>query len=299
MAKMSYEFRPSKAVTRRLFVDLLRRLAPVAALPDYRYVGFGALEFLDFEAVHRQLGITTMTSIEGDTAGIERYRWNRPFNGIEVLPGRASTLLSTLDWAGLAIVWLDYTSALTTEVIGDVETLARVLIPGSILAITLNAHPPKLGERRTALESAISPERVPIGVTDNKLGEWGLADVQYTVLNAVIESECGGRSDAGTWRQLLNVNYQDRARMQMLAGVIGAPAVNRGLDQCRFDDLDTVRTGREPLRLQVPLLTARERGWLDQYLPVAAGADLPALPGVGGQDVAAYVEVYRYLEHAS
>jgi hypothetical protein len=50
---MSYELRPSKAVTRRLLVDVLRRLPTVAALPDYQYVGFGALEFLDFELVHR------------------------------------------------------------------------------------------------------------------------------------------------------------------------------------------------------------------------------------------------------
>jgi len=298
-AKMSYEVRPSKAVTRRLFVDLLRRLGPIALLPDYHYVGFGALEFLDFDLMHRHLGITKMTSIEEDTAGIERYRWNRPFNGISVLPGRASTLLSTLDWAGLAVVWLDYTSTLTTEVISDVETLARVLIPGSVLAVTVNAHPVALDKRRTALEKAITPERVPIGVTDNRLGQWGLAATQHIVLSAVISSAFAGRSDGGTWRQLLNINYQDRARMQMLAGVVSAPAVHRALDQCRFEDLDSVRGGADPLLLHVPLLTQRERGWLNQCLPVPPGEEMPALPGVDAPDIVAYEQVYRYLETAS
>ncbi len=299
MAKMSYDVRPSKAVTRRLFLDLLRRLAPVAPLPDYHYVGFGALEFLDFDLVHRQLGITRMTSIEGDVKCLERYRWNRPFNGIDVLPGRSSTVLPTLDWARLAIVWLDYTSTLTTEVIGDLETLSRVLIPGSVLAVTLNAHPGRLGERRDALEKAITPERVPLGVTDSRLGEWGLAAVQHEVLGATLRASFAARPDAATFSQLLNINYQDRARMQMVAGVVGAPAFDRALEQCRFDDLADVRRQDEPLRVHVPLLTRRERAWLDQHLPNAEGAPLPSLPDVlPPDDVAAYAQVYRYLEAA-
>ncbi|WP_369803443.1 O-methyltransferase [Geodermatophilus sp. DSM 45219] len=293
---MSYELRPSKAVTRRLFVDVLRRLSAVAAPSDYQYVGFGALEFADFELVHRQLGIAKMTSIEGDAAHVERYIWNRPYGGIEVLAGRASTILPSLDWSQLSIVWLDYTSTQTAEVLADIDTVASRLLPGSVLAVTLNAHPQKLGERVAALESAVGADRVPLEASEARLGQWGLADVQWEILNAELRRTLSERADSAVWRQVLNIHYQDAARMQIVAGVVSNPATERLIDQCRFSDLDFVRAGSDALRLKVPLLTLPERSWLNRQLPVAAGAALDPSPGVSEADVAAYLDIYRYLE---
>src|SRR5215831_9133797 len=103
MAPISYEVRPSKAVTRLIFVDLLRRLTPIGKPEDYQYVGFGALEFIDFDLVHRVVGVNDMVSIEADSNSIARYEWNRPFNSITLMPGRASTVLPTIDWRRLSI----------------------------------------------------------------------------------------------------------------------------------------------------------------------------------------------------
>lgn len=297
MAPMSYEFRPSKAVTRLIFVDLLRRLAPLGAPKDYRYVGFGALEFIDFDLVHRRVGISEMISIEGDTYALARYQWNRPFNSITVMPGRASTILPTIDWARLSAVWLDYTSQLTTEVINDVETLARVLIPGSVLAVTINAQPVKFSEnRRAALEENITPERVPIGITHDRLGEWGLADAQYEVLTAALRTAFAARTDAAKFRQLLNIHYQDSAQMQMIAGIVSAPGIDNFIDQCRFSDLDEMRMGKSPLRIRVPLLTSREKAWANQRLPLSPKDPPLTLAGVNPDDLQDYADVYRRLE---
>lgn len=299
MAVMSYDIRPSKAVMRRILAEVLRRLSSLAAVSTYQYVGFGALEFIDFDMFHRQLGVTDMTSIEANVKEIDRYKWNRPFNGIRVLPGRASDVLPGLDWTGLSIVWLDYVSALTTEVLDDVELMSRVLIPGSVLVVTVNAHPPTLGTRKEALQKAITPEKVPIGVTEATLGEWGLAATQHSVMTATVRGALAARTDGASWRQLLNINYQDRAKMQVLGGVVSAPAVERALDLCQFADIDEVRlAGQDPLHVYVPLLTARERDWLNQRLPVAAGGAEPALAGVKQKDISAYVKMYRWLESA-
>lgn len=295
MGVMSYDIRPSKAVTRRIIIETLRRLAPVVPIRDYQYVGFGALEFVDFDMMHRLLGITKMTSIESNTSAIERYEWNRPFNGITVLPGRASTILPGLDWSQPSVVWLDYTATLTTEILGDVETLARALIPGSVLIVTLNAHPAKLGERRVALEQAMTAEKVPIGVTEPRLGGWGTAEVQYKVLTAALEAALGARADSASWRQFLNINYEDRAKMQIVGGVISAPSLERALDGCYFGDLDEARSEEEALAVHVPLLTMRERDWLNQRLPPAPDEDYPILPGVPDRDLKDYCSVYRWL----
>jgi hypothetical protein len=296
MAPMSYEIRPSKAVTRQIFVDLLRRLMPLGSPKEYQYVGFGALEFIDFDLIHRHVGVTDMISIEADSFSIARYEWNRPFNSIAVMPGRASTILSSIDWRRLSIVWLDYTSQLTTEVISDAETLARVLIPGSVLAITVNGQPLRYGEgRRTALERNITRERVPIGVTDDRLGSWGLAEVQYEVLTAELTKSFAARGDAAKFRQLLNIHYKDTVQMQMVVGIVSAPGMDSFLDQCRFDDVGETRTGKEALHIRVPLLTAREQAWANQRLPLAPGDAPLELTGVNPQDLQDYADVYRRL----
>jgi hypothetical protein len=294
---MSYEFRPSKAVTRLIFVDLLRRLAPISPPKDYRYVGFGALEFIDFDLIHRRVGITDMISIEPDTGSFARYQWNRPFNSITVMPGRASTVLSTIDWAHLNVVWLNYTSQLTTEVIGDTETLARVLIPGSVLAITIDAQPPSFSQdRRAALEENITPELVPIGATHDRLGSWGLAEVQYEVLAAALTTAFATRVDAAKFRQLLNIHYQDSAQMQMIAGIVSSPGMDNFIDQCRFGDMNETRTGETPLRIRVPLLTSREKEWANQRLPLSPKDPPLTLAGVNSKDLEDYADVYRRLE---
>src|SRR5580658_2775376 len=124
MAKqLLYSQRPSKYIERLIIAEMLRRLEPhVGALEDYRYVGFGGLEFADFDLFHRSLGIKKMISIEKSMEKIERYLFNRPFDGISVLEGHAKQHLATLSWNELNIVWLDYTDQLTMDVVGDCET---------------------------------------------------------------------------------------------------------------------------------------------------------------------------------
>lgn len=298
MSEISYELRPTKALVRSILVDTLSRLAPIAPLVNYQYVGFGAVEFLDFDLVHRRLGIHRLTSIESEANVIPRCRFNRPFKGITVLSGTSLTMLPTIDWSGLSIVWLDYTSCLTESVISDINYLARVLIPGSILAITLNAHPVKLPKRRDELESLVGPERIPAGVTNNTLGDWGLAETQAVIVKAELATTFSERGDSTHFRDLLNIHYRDSARMQLLAGIVGAPASDRLIDLCQFDEVPEVRLDGSAIHVRVPLLTRKERAWLNERLPVPSGGSLPRLPGVSAEAHNDYTAVYRRLTEA-
>jgi len=299
MGAISYENRPSKAVTRLIFVEMLRHLKVIAPLRDYQYIGFGALEFLDFDLVHRRLGIDRMTSIEASEP-LERYEYNRPFSKINVLSGRAQTVLPGLDWRTLSIVWLDYTSALTEEVIRDVEYMSRVLIPGSVLAVTVNAHPdPDMATRRDKLEKAIGAANVPVGVTDNKLGQWGLAEVQRDVLDDHISQVMSLRLDSASWRQVLNIHYRDSARMQMVAGIVSAPVADQLIDACRFHEMPEYRGDKDALDIFVPLLTKREQAWFERRMPHAPGDPLPTRPGIKESDVESFVAVYRWVSAPS
>lgn len=292
-----YAQRPSKAVTRVVLVEMLQRLAGLADVTTYQYVGFGALEFIDFDLVHRRLGVERMTSIEKRPGQVLRQTANVPFRGIEVLGGDAKDVLPTLDWDPLSIVWLDYEDALNyTSVIPAVEHVARKLRPGSVLAVTLRAEPHKpLSDRLAQLEADIGPERVPIGTTDATLGGWGTAELQRDVLDSVIRSEVTGRAGGlDTWHQILNIQYADSTKMQIVAGVVGGPAVDYAIKACAFDGLATHRGGKDALRIEVPYLTPKEQRILNEKLPRKAGARLN-LPGVPKDAVKAYADAYRWL----
>lgn len=294
MTTLSYEFRPTKGLVRTILVEVLSHLAPLAPLSEYQYVGFGAIEFMDFEAIHRTLGIHRLISIEQDSTIIPRCQFNRPYKGITIEPGNSLTVLPTLNWAGLSIVWLDYTCSLNREVIADITYLSRVLIPGSVLAVTLNCHPTKpVSDRLAQLEEQLGAERIPAGVTDATLGEWGMAETQALILDSELRHEVGDRGDGATWRPLLNLQYRDSARMQLMAGVVGAPAADRILEVCRFDDVPEVRSDGSAVQVRVPLLTHKERAWLNERLPHRTETALPRPRGVSRQDAEDYASIYR------
>jgi len=300
MADVRYLARPAKAIQRRMIVDACRRLGPFGPPDAYEYVGFGALEFVDFHLMRRAVGIVGMTSIEHDSRRRQRYEFNRPYGEVSVLIGSASDRLKDVDWNGLRIVWLDYECPLTETVLADVSQLAQRLQPGSVLIVSVNAEPARpADERRAILAENIGEARVPLGTTDSSLAKWGWADTQRRVLADALTEDFSNRPDQAHLHQLFDFRYADGARMQTYGGIVLIPALERTiLDICRFGDLDFIREeGSEPVVIEVPDLTAKERQHLEQQLPVAAGT-LPTLPGLSEVDAEQFAHFYRWYPSA-
>jgi hypothetical protein len=278
MPKFSYSARPAKGIERRMIVEACRRLNAVASLHTYRYVGFGGIEFLDFDLIHRVLGIRIMTSIEKDLEWPERYKFNRPFRTITVVTGRASENLSALDWDGLRIVWLDYEWQLKGEVIRDCETVVRLLQPGSLLVVTVQARGEfsgGVGKKLEDLKANVPEDRIPLGITEESLeGKWGFAKVQRRILTEAVNEVVDRRGDGARLRQVFNFFYTDNVRMQTLGWVVSSAGLDRTVDACGFEELDFVRTGDEPMIIDVPILTDRELQHLNQKLPLKNRARL-------------------------
>lgn len=296
MAAINYQLRPSKAVQRHMIVDMCRRLTAMARLEDYQYVGFGALEFVDFQLVHRALNISDMISIEAEEKLIDRFLFNRPFKTIQVISGRSSDVLPDLSWDRLSIVWLDYTGRLNDEVINDVSLLCGKLQPGSVLFVTLNARPEtQIDKRRKTLAELVGEERIPANVTDESLANWGLAQTQHTILTDLIIKALRDRQVSAEWRQVVDIHYADGAKMQTLGGIVVGPGINVGFDNCRFGELDFVRyAGQEPYLVRVPILTPKERRALEEQLPLADGDELKA-PWLPDRDAQDFLRLYRYM----
>lgn len=296
MAKLSYARRPAKYIQRLMVADALRRLRAFAPLPEYEYVGFGGLEFVDFELFHRELDIDDMTSIEEDSNGAARFRFNLPFSKVDILFDKASAVLpNLLDQPRLRVVWLDYESELESEVLQDIGTAIRRLVPGSVLLVSVNANgPSRAADRLSRFEEDVGAERVPAAVDNATLAKWGWADASYRVIQAEAQATIARRTDGAAFEQLFRFHYADNARMLTWGGIVVAPSGKAAFESAGFDELPQVRrVNTEAFEVAPPVLTTREALHLNSQLPTE---DVTAINtgGVNPAEVASYAELYRW-----
>jgi len=162
-----------------MFCDLFRRLEGFSPIGLYRYVGFGSVCFSDFQLFHRILGIADMVSIEKEVDHEQRFRFNKPFDCIDLKMGCASEVLPTLDWQKPTIVWLDYDKPLRAEHLADISTVVAKCLSGSLLMVTVNVGDdertgiPGTDEadlrRLTEFTSRVGESNVPLGLTGSML----------------------------------------------------------------------------------------------------------------------------------
>ncbi len=282
-----------------MIFDALLRLDRIRPLPDYTYIGFGGIFFTDFLLAHRYLGLTSLISVEEQASNVERFRFNRPLACIDVRPGHSRQVLPGLDWASPAIVWLDYDSTIDGDSIADVEHVISAAAAGSVLLVTLNVQPPKIGQDgdRVAWLRSLLEDRLPVSVTkDAQLGGGKLGDVSRRVMLDAVELALTDRNgplpadQKLRFRQLFHFRYADGAQMMTIGGMLHRDDEAQAVDNA-FSDLPQLRSGADPLSLQTPVLTPREILHLTAQLP---GGDPVASPGVPSADVAAFAQLYRY-----
>lgn len=291
--KYTYSFRPRKQIQRLLIADAAQRLRAIAPLESYEYIGFGGFEFVDFDVFRRRLGIQSMVSYEKEAAP-ERYEFNIPFADITLKFGAAALHLPFIDKAQLRIVWLDYTQRLDDEVVQDLATAASRLAPGSVLIASVNAVPGRPADtRRHQLVKDVGEERIPNGVTDDRLAKWGLADVQRRIMLRVIADSLDARGEGAVFEQIFHFRYADGAQMLTVGGVIVTPGVRQAFEGAGFGELDHVSRGEDAVEITAPPLTAKEALHLNRQLPLAVGVTLDC-PGLDEDDLEGYRRYYRW-----
>ena len=144
-----YHLRPNKSIDRKLFIQTLIGLNQYMPISAYQYTGFGSYLFDDFRLLHETLNISKMVSLEKDVQEYKRAKFNVPFGCITIKNASSTEYLSQLllDDDSHNIFWLDYVSP--SEIgaqIGDYATLLKLLNPGDVVRITLNANVSSLGK---------------------------------------------------------------------------------------------------------------------------------------------------------
>ena len=145
---VNYSIRPNKAVERKFIFQTLAALAPICDFAGYRYIGFGALWFVDFVLAHQYLSIAGMVSIEKNEYIASRAEFNRPYACVSVEHGESSSILPSLPFKeNPLLAWLDYDTSLDGPVLEDLSTLCQHALTGSLIIVTINARKSSLPDK--------------------------------------------------------------------------------------------------------------------------------------------------------
>lgn len=298
--KINYALRPAKCIERKMLCNVLGKLSCFRSVDSYRYIGFGSTNFSDFALFHKTLGITNMISIERDVENRERFLFNLPYKCISVEFDESNVVLPRLEWKIPTILWLDYDDRLNANMLTDVKFFCASALPGSLLILTVNAQPDKLGEPRLdQLRQRVGEEKVPLDVNEHSLSGWETAQVYRRIINNEIAEtlmQRNGTLSVGSrlqYKQLMHFHYADGAKMLTVGGVIYDEGQKGIIAGCHFEALPFVKTEQVPYEIETPNLTYREIHHLDSQLPTQDHQELTTAVPLRDREV--YSRVYRYF----
>ncbi len=299
--KVHYEFRPAKQVERRMLLHALHALKEVGyPISSYEYTGLGSIYFIDFVLFHRYLGLTKLTSVEGDPAIKKRVDFNCPYNLIRVVHGEMTVQISCLSTKCQHILWLDFDSLITSELLEAVQLAVYQLTAGSILLVTIDAEPPGRPEEgkynpsswKRYFETEAS-SFIWRGASRSDVGRDALPRTNAKILKTVIKE--GLRTRSEKFIDMFSFLYADGHRMLSIGGMIGTEKDELQVRSLDYKELFFLRndvTG-EPFRIRVPHVTRKERHYLDQYMPCVKDW-VPKEFEMEPDDVNDYRSIYRY-----
>jgi len=301
--KVHYEFRPAKQVERRMLLHIFQELRDLGyKISNYEYTGLGSIYFVDFVLFHRYLGLSKLTSVEGDPNIEKRVRFNRPYKLIKTVQDDMAAQIARLSQDRQHILWLDFDYILTEDLLDAVQLAVSQLTPKSILLVTVDVEPPGTPEdgltkwNPTTWMKHYKDEASTFfwkGITKLDFARGNLPKTNARLIKAAIEDGLSDRSV--NFIDMFSFLYADGHKMLSLGGMIGDDndtRTIRSLDQNKFyflcDDVSD-----DPYKIRVPLVTRKERLYLDQNMPCKDGW-LPKDFEMKREDVDDYRDVYKY-----
>jgi hypothetical protein len=277
--QFNYNYRPAKAVERKIFIELLKEMYGITGLLDATYIGLGSIFFSDFRLVHKELGISKMVNIEVNQADQERFEYNKPYACIELLWGMSTDILPTLDWNGTKIIWLDYDGSLKQYMIEDVEIIFSALQPDSFYFATCNSSMQRFynknlnkhNEKQFAQEFGnYSPFGLTSEMLTNKNSPLLIRDIINSQIKHTLDLRNAAIQEVGEkllYVQLLLITYQDGAPMFSTGGILKRRKDLKRLVREPFMSLPYIRTGDKALDIESPILTNSEIDLINSFLP--------------------------------
>jgi len=265
-----YQLTPNKAVDRLIFMDAIRRLRTPGNADDCSYYSLGGPYLEDCKLVYECFPNMRMVSIEHDVDTYRRQQFHLPCGNLTLLNTDLASFLAAFDTdGGASVLWLDNVGLEYAHFDAFMTALQRVGA-GSMIKITLeasvkwNSGSKRDGERRLRFSEKyvdLMPDpgaALPIGDTD-------LAFMLQAMIRIASERALHGSSLV--FQPVSSFLYRDGVTMVTLTGVVCDHAevgpVVENFGDWELANLDWSK----PRRIDLPILTTKERLHLQGHLP--------------------------------
>jgi len=270
--KINYSLRPSKSIERKMLLEVFKEVCIPSICEHYQYIGFGASFFSDFKLIHKELDISDMISIEGNSSdlNIRRCEYNKPFSCINIRPGYSYQVLPKLAWKKKSIVWLDYDKGLQNYMFQDIETCCHKAKPGSFLVISLRKEFDQTD--KSSFEEEFG-DKVPGELTpediEPKKSHSTIRQMILSVIEDILSNDYSAMDEENrlVFKQTFNFIYKDGSPMYTFGGMFILKSQEEEFSKMKFHSYDFVTNSEEPFIISFPIITAKEYHEMTQLLP--------------------------------
>jgi hypothetical protein len=296
--KVRYDLRPAKQVERLMLIDGLRRLGSAGfPIAEYQYTGMGSVHFYDFSLLHRYAGINQMLSVEASRAIEKRVKFNCPYGLIDVRITKIGSVIPELSQTVNHLLWLDYDSTIRMPYLADVTQAISHCRPGSIILVTVDVEPQKRTQGPTEIREHFQAEFgnvLPEGLALSVFTPKRLSALNSQLIWGAVQRGLGGREEIA-FQLLFHFLYQDGHRMLTLGGMIVDAEARLRLRSSSLFQASYVRRriSQRPYRIRVPVITRKERLYLDAAMPCKDNWT-PKEFEIEKEDLRAYRDIYRF-----
>jgi hypothetical protein len=318
---LPYHLRPNKAVERQLFIELLLKINRFCSLSEYVYLGFGGPFLEDFKIIHSYFDNKRMISLEIEPHVYKRQCFNKPLGCIKCLNKSSKDYIDSYDLKDNAIIWLDYVEPKKLEEqLSEFQSLLGKIQHYDVVKITLNANPDALGNkgktpeekqkhRFQVLKSRIG-KRLPSNVDEHQINKEQLPQVLCGVLKNVAQTKITEVLPNHLFQPLTAFVYSDGPhQMLTLTGILlDKNEIKNFLNLTTIDSWTfAIKKWGPPERIDVPILTLREKMFIDSFLPNSSHKDIHEQmnfyfdedPQKSLEMLKNYVKYYRYYSYFS
>lgn len=261
-----YHLRVNKAIDRLLLVELVHNLGKNVDLSDYTYYGFGGPFLEDCRLIHDRCPEIKIVSIEKNAETYKRQQFHRFSKKLELRHEDFTSFISGFSGSGGEVFWLDYTNLRYTH-FDEFKNVLERTSERSIVKITIPAEHKDLNwevfrrDFDQVLPASCNETSMDRPLPFMKLLLDMLQIASQQALPAAREE---------TFQILDSSHYNDQSEMLSIAGIVckknQASQILNWFENWRF--LNSRWEG--PRRIDVPILSTKERLLLERHLPTIA-----------------------------
>ena len=258
-----YHLRVNKAIDRFLLIEILDILKKHCDISNYTYYGFGGPFLEDCRLIHNRCPEIKTVSIETNQETRKRQEFHRFSKILDLKFENFTNFLANFSSTGREIFWLDYTDLK----FGHFEDFMSILgkVPEkSIVKMTIRAEPYRKEWEEFYREYV---QILPASVKKTDI-ERRIPFIKLLQKMTQIASQQALPASGKSIFQLLDSSYySDQTHMLSITGIVcnksEVSKIQQWFENWHFANLEW----DDPRRIDVPILSTKERLHLEKYLP--------------------------------